>query len=45
MSIPNCLLTIAHTSYKNCFQYAGVPLPELINKNALPLATNLSTVI
>ena len=25
--------TIASTSYKNDFQYAGVPLKELINEN------------
>ena len=41
--IPNCL-TIANTSYKNCFQYAGVLLTEFIKENALPLATNLSIV-
>ena len=40
VGIPNCL-NIASTSYKNFFQYAGVPLTELINKNALSLATNL----
>ena len=39
VGIPNCL-TIASTSHKNCFQYAGVPLTELINENALSLATN-----
>ena len=33
---------MASTSYKNCFQYAGVPLTELINGNALSLATKLS---
>ena len=43
MGVHNCL-TIASTSYKNCCQYGGVPLTELINKNALSLATNLSTV-
>ena len=41
VSIPNCLST-ASISYKNCFQYAGVPLTELINENALFLATNIS---
>ena len=42
VGIPNCLTSI---SYKNCFQqYAGVPLTELINKNALWLAINLSLV-
>ena len=41
LGIPNCL-TIANTSYKNCFQYAGVPLIEPINENAMSLATNLS---
>ena len=35
-------LTIASTSSKNCFQYAGVPLTELINENVLSLETNLS---
>ena len=39
--IPNCL-TIASTSYQNYFQYASVPLTELINENALSLTTNLS---
>ena len=43
VGIPN-YLTIASTSYKNCFQYADVPLTELINENALSLATNLSYV-
>ena len=43
MGIPNCL-AIASTSYKNCFQYAGVPLTELLNENALSLATKLSVV-
>ena len=33
MGIPNCL-TIASTSNKNCFQYAGVSLTELINENS-----------
>ena len=32
------------TSYKNCFQYASVPLIGLINDNALSLVTNLSIV-
>ena len=36
--IPN-FLTIASTSYKNFFQYVGVPLTQRINKNALSLAT------
>ena len=44
VGIPNCL-TIARTSNKNCFQYAGVPLTELINENALSLATNLSIIL
>ena len=35
---------MASTSYRNYFQYAYVPLTELINQNALPLATNLSTI-
>ena len=43
IGIPNCL-TIANTSHKNCFQYAGVPLTELINENALSLTTNLSVI-
>ena len=43
MGIPNCL-TIASVPYKNCFQYAGVPLTKLVNENALSLATNLLTV-
>ena len=43
MGIPNCL-AIASTSYKNCFQYAGVSLTELLNENALSLATKLSVV-
>ena len=43
MGIPNCL-AIVSTSYKNCFQYAGVPLTELLNENALSLATKLSVV-
>ena len=43
MGIPNCL-AIASTSYKKCFQYAGVPLTELLNENALSLATKLSVV-
>ena len=40
---PNSLI-IFTASYKTFFQYAGVCLTELLNKNALPLATNLSTV-
>ena len=39
MGIPNCL-TIANVSFKNRLQYAGVSLTQLINKNALSLATN-----
>ena len=35
---------IANTSYKNCFQYACVPLIELINEYLLSLAINFSTV-
>ena len=38
--IPN-FLTIASTSYKNSFQYSGVPLTQRINENALSLATKL----
>ena len=44
VGIPNCW-SIASTSYKNFFQYAGVPLTELINKNALSLARNLSVTL
>ena len=44
VGIPNCW-SIASTSYKNFFQYAGVPLTELINKNALSLAKNLSVTL
>ena len=40
VGIPNCL-NITSTSYKNYFQYAGVPLTELINENELSLATNI----
>ena len=43
VGIPNCL-TIAGASYKNCFQCASVPLTELVNENAVLLATNLLTV-
>ena len=43
VGIPNCL-TIASTQNKNYFQYARVPLTELMNENALSLATNLSIV-
>ena len=32
------------TSYKNFFQYNGVPLTELINENALSLAIDFSIV-
>ena len=37
--IPNCL-NMASTSYKNCFQYTGVPLTEPINGNELSPAKN-----
>ena len=37
-------LTIVSTSFKNFFQYADVPLTELIHENTLFLATNLSIV-
>ena len=40
VGIPNCL-NITSTSNKSYFQYAGVPLTELINENALSLATNI----
>ena len=39
----NCL-NIVNTSSKNYFQYAGVPLNELINKIGKSLATKLSIV-
>ena len=35
---------IPRTSYENCFQYANIPLTELIKENALSLYTNLSIV-
>ena len=44
LDVSNCL-TIASASYENCFQYAGVPLTELINENALSLATNHSIAL
>ena len=34
-------LIIANTSCKNYFQYAIVPLIELINENVLSFATNV----
>ena len=37
-------LTLASTLYKNCFQYAGNPLTDLMNENALSFATNLFVV-
>ena len=40
MCILNCL-TIESTSYKNCFQRAGVLLTELLNENALSFEKNL----
>ena len=40
--ITNCLI-VANLSYKNCFEYAGLPLTELKKKNSLSLA-NLSIV-
>ena len=43
MGIPDCL-TIASTSYKNSYQYAGVPFTELIKEKVLLLATKLSMV-
>ena len=43
MGIPNCL-TIARTSYKNCYQYVGVPWTGLANENTLLLAINFSIV-
>ena len=41
LGITNCL-PIAATSYKNCFQYAGVPLTDVINETVLSLAANHS---
>ena len=41
MNIPNWQ-AIDKTFYKNYFQYCGVPLTELINRNALPFPRNLS---
>ena len=35
-------LTLASTSYKNRFQFAGVPFIELISENALSLAKKVS---
>ena len=43
VGITNCL-TVASTSYKNCFQYARAPLTQLIKENALLLAANFSIV-
>ena len=43
VGIYNCL-NIGSTSYKSCFQYAGVPSTELIGENVSSLATNLSFV-
>ena len=37
-------LSIASISYRNCPQYAGVTLTQLINENPLSLASNLSNV-
>ena len=39
VGIPN-YFTLAKILYKSCFQYSGVSLTELINENALWLATN-----
>ena len=41
MNIPNWQ-AIDKTFYKNYFQYSGVPLTELINRNALPFPRTLS---
>ena len=38
------VITIASTSYKNCFYSAGVPLTRLINQHALSLAKNISII-
>ena len=43
VGITNCL-TIAGTSYKKWFKYAGIPLMKLINENALSLAKKLSMI-
>ena len=40
-NILNCL-TKAKLFHKNILQHSSVPLTELINKNALSFATNLS---
>ena len=44
IGIHGCL-TIANTSNKNRFQYASVPLTQLINENALSFATNLAIIL
>ena len=38
------IFCLSQWTIKNYFQYTGVPLTELINQNALPLATNLSII-
>ena len=35
---------MAGTSYLNCFQYADVLLPEVVNENASSLTANLLVV-
>ena len=37
-------LTIASKLRKNCFQYVGVSLTEVINENELSLSTKLSII-
>ena len=43
VGLPNCV-TIASTLHKNCLQYVGVSLIELVNENAFSLATKLLIV-
>ena len=44
VGFPNWL-TIAITLYKNCFQYADVPLTELIDENVFSHSANLLIVL
>ena len=41
VGIPNYFILVK-ILYKSCFQFSGVSLTELINENALWLATNFS---
>ena len=43
VGILNCF-ALAKTSFKNCFQYLGVSLTELIKENSLLLAISLFIV-